>query len=106
MSPYENPKRDYIQIMIVDPKVFVGMNPLMVASKTNDTRSVPKQIPNGSEATRIKSVSYLVKIALITSTSTSFVLNLVLAASLQQVVGMMGVLQILCFHTLISIEFP
>ena len=47
-----------------------------------------------------------VKTLLIASISSSFVLNFVLAASLQQVVGMLGVLQVICVHSLLSIEFP
>ena len=38
--------------------------------------------------------------------SSSFMLNILLAATLQRLFGMINVLQIIVFHTLISIEFP
>ena len=42
----------------------------------------------------------------LTSITSSFILNMFLAASLQQMFGMMNVLQVIVFHTLLSIEFP
>ena len=43
---------------------------------------------------------------MVVAISGSFIINALLAASLQRMFGMLNVLQIIVFHTLISIEFP
>lgn len=54
----------------------------------------------------MKQILKTTEVVLFTSITGSFLQNIFLAASLKQILTMMNTLQIIVFHSLLSIEFP
>ena len=79
----------------------------MVFKVTNSTQTqtIPKQIRTQDIKT-MKALTTGVHFVLVTSITSTFLLNFLLAVSLQLVIGMISMLQLIVFNTVLSIEFP
>ena len=107
VSPLSQKQKDEVRIQIANHSPFKFRNRPIEINSTTERCSVevPKQIL-AADRNFMGLVLRTSKFVLLTSITSSFILNMFLAASLQQMFGMMNVLQVIVFHTLLSIEFP